>query len=81
MSFKGADSTAKSTKTTQVGNLEGFYECIVSRDVRICILLKDDAEEQYDITYVKGISYTVHMLGNDLVFHKKNKLHVADIYT
>ena len=31
-SLKGVDKKAKSSKTMQVGNLEGFFECIASKE-------------------------------------------------
>ena len=45
-SFKGANKNTKSTKTTQVGHLEGFHEFIASRDVRISIISQHDVEKQ-----------------------------------
>ena len=78
-SYKGVDKTSKSSKTTLVGNLEGFFECIAEKDCRISVLSQDDVESKYNITYIQGESYTVHMDQQDLIFVKKNKLYVADM--
>ena len=40
---------------------------------------QDDVENRYNVTYVKGVSYTVHMGTRDLVFLRRNKLYVVDI--
>ena len=77
-SYKGVDSLTSPTEGGQVGDLEGFFECIASENVRVSILCQDDIEKKYKITYIQGESIVVHMEDRDLEFVKKNKLYVAD---
>ncbi|MFN9981496.1 MAG: hypothetical protein ACK53Y_16345, partial [bacterium] len=37
-----------------------------------------DVEDKYEITYVRGQKFTVHMPEEDVVFERKAKLYVAD---
>jgi hypothetical protein len=62
-----------------VGFLKGFFECKGSLDVPVSVICMADAEDMYRITYVQGVSYTVHMDDRDLVFHRRNKFYVADM--
>ena len=77
-SYKGLDSKLTPTEGGFFRDLNGFFECIADKNVRISILCQDDVEMLYDLTYDQGYSITVHMNGRDLIFYKKNKLYVAD---
>ena len=61
------------------GELPGCFKCYASADSRRNILCFADMEDQFDISYVRGKSFTVHMPRGDLVFHRKDKFYVADI--
>jgi hypothetical protein len=37
-----------------------------------------DVEDLYPVTYVQGESITVHMLDREVVFHRRDKMYVAD---
>jgi hypothetical protein len=62
-----------------VGDLDGFFECKGSSNVMASVLCMSDVEDMYDVTYVQGESYTVHMEDRDLVFRRRDKLYVADM--
>ena len=57
----------------------GFFECKSSLDVPVSVICMADAEDMYRITYVQGVSYTVHMDDRDLVFHSRDKFYVGDM--
>jgi hypothetical protein len=68
------------TTLPYVGYLDGYFDCKGSHDVMASVLCMADVEELYDITYIQGESYTVHMHGGrDLVFHRRDKLYIADM--
>ena len=62
-----------------VGKLDGFFECKSSDKLIASVLCMADVEDMYDVTYARGESYTVHMDDRDLVFHRRDKLYVADM--
>jgi hypothetical protein len=62
-----------------VGELKGFFKCKGSASVLASVLCMADVEDMYDITYEQGVSYTVHLDDQDLVFYKRDKLYVADM--
>jgi hypothetical protein len=64
--------------TSQVGLLEGFFECQAYEDCPANIISQSDVEELYHLTYIQGESITVHMGDQDIVFHKRDKMYVAD---
>jgi hypothetical protein len=64
--------------TSQVGLLEGFFECQACEDCPANIISQSDVEGLYHLTYVQGESITVHMGDRDIVFHKRDKMYVAD---
>jgi hypothetical protein len=64
--------------TSQVGLLEGFFECQACEDCPANIISQSDVEELYHMTYVHGESITVHMGDRDIIFYKKDKMYVAD---
>ena len=61
------------------GYLDGFFWCKGSDDVIASVLCQADVEDLYRITYVQGVSYTVHMPDRDLVFRKRGKLYIGDM--
>ena len=61
------------------GKLKGFFECKGSNDVAANVLCGADVEDMYEISYVQGESFTVHMRDEDLVFHRRDKFYVADM--
>ena len=76
--YRGVDGRSAPKSGCSVGDLDGFYECIADDNVRISILSQHDVEQLYKVTYLQGISMTVHMPDRDVVFKKKKKLYVAD---
>ena len=61
-----------------VGDLEGFFECQVCDDCAASVLCEADVEDMYPITYVQGVSKTVHTPHGDIVFHRRIKMYLAD---
>ena len=70
---------AGTTELPYVGYLDGFFECKGGTDLIASVLCMSDVEDLYDITYIQGESYTVHLPDGDLVFKRRNKLYVADM--
>ena len=66
------------TQTTQVGNLEGFFDCIACESCPANVLSQADVEDMYQVTYYPGQSYVVHMPGRDIEFNRKGKFYIAD---
>jgi hypothetical protein len=64
--------------TTQVGYLDGFFECQACTDCPVNIISMSDVEDRYPMMWVKGESVTVHMDELDLVFYRRDKKWVAD---
>jgi hypothetical protein len=65
--------------TEQVGHLNGFFDCQVSsEDAPASILSQSDVEDKYPVTYIQGVSITVHMDDKDVIFERRNKMYVAD---
>jgi hypothetical protein len=64
--------------TTQVGYLDGFFECQACTDCPVNIISMSDVEDRYLMMWVKGESFTVHMDELDLVFYRRDKKWVAD---
>ena len=62
-----------------VGDLDQFFPCTTADHLRASVLCQSDVEDMYDVTYVQGKSYTVHLPGRDLVFARRNKMYVADM--
>ena len=61
------------------GNLTSFFRALVSHDSPANVLCMADVEDLYKVTYISGVSYTVHMTKRDLVFHRRNKMYVANM--
>jgi hypothetical protein len=61
------------------GKLKGFFDCKGSNDVAANVLCGADVEDMYEISYLQGESFTVHMPDEDLVFHRRDKFYVADM--
>jgi hypothetical protein len=66
---------------THVGQLRGFPSVVAygAKGVVANVLCQHDVEQDYEIVYDQGVSYTVRLPGYDLVFKKKNKFYVADM--
>jgi hypothetical protein len=50
-----------------------------SEDTKANVLSFADVEDMYEITYIRGAAFVVHMLGRDLILKRRDKLYVADI--
>lgn len=74
--FKGL--SGDKTSTTQIGTLRGFFDCLASTKTHANVISLADVEDLYDVTYRRGVSYTVHMNDRDLVFTRRGKLYLAD---
>lgn len=61
-----------------VGKLDIFGEALFNENLPISLISKDRAEEDFEVTYVKRVSYTVHTGGNKgIVFRRrKDRLYV-----
>ena len=75
-SFIGIMDQGRSTSL--VGDLEGFFECQVCDDCAASVLCEADVEDMYPITYVQGVSKTVHTPNGDIVFYRRVKMYLAD---
>jgi hypothetical protein len=62
----------------QVGMLDVFFQVYASEKTKANVLSFAEVEDRYDISYVRGESFTVHMPSQDVVFERRNKLYVAD---
>jgi hypothetical protein len=62
----------------QVGMLDGFFQVYASEKTKANVLSFAEVEDRYDISYVRGESFTVHMPSQDVVFERRNKLYVAE---
>ena len=78
-SYKGVEKTQESTRSNQSGYLDGFFRCIASNKIIINVLLQDDVESLYKVSYNQCKNITVHMEDRDLVFYKKNTSYVANM--
>jgi hypothetical protein len=58
--------------------LDGFFDCLSSKDTRVSVLSQADVEDIYEVSYDPGKSYTVHMPDRDIEFTRRDKLYVAD---
>ena len=74
--FSGLQGALQSTE--MCGLLPGFFDCLVSDNTRVSVLSQADVEDKHPVTYDPSVSYTVHMGERDVVFHRRNKLYVAD---
>jgi hypothetical protein len=63
------------------GYVQDFFRVYASNDTRANVLCFSDVEDMYEITYVQGQSFTVHLPERDIVFRRKDKLYVADFTT
>jgi hypothetical protein len=67
-----------SASTTQVGYLDGFFDCQACTDCPVNIISMSYVEDRYPMMWVQGESITVHMDKADLVFYRRDKMWVAD---
>jgi hypothetical protein len=58
--------------------LDGFFQVYASEKTKANVLSFAEVEDRYDISYVRGESFTVHMPSQDVVFERRNKLYVAE---
>jgi hypothetical protein len=75
---KGVGGTQLIVKDT--GKLDGFFKVYASTETKANVLSFAAVEAIYDITYVCGEAFVVHMPDRDLVFKKGNNLYVAEWY-
>jgi Reverse transcriptase (RNA-dependent DNA polymerase) len=75
--FSGLSGPKK--RITKVGDLAGFFECACDDDVRASIISQGQVEDLYDITWIQGDRYIVHLDGQDLEFVRKGKVYVANM--
>ena len=71
---KSSGLQGEAALTEMCGLFPGFFYCLVSDSV----LLQADVEDTHPVTYVPGVSYTVHMGDREVVFCQKNKLYIGD---
>jgi hypothetical protein len=63
--------------TDETGYLEDFFRVYSSTEMKVNVS-SADMEDLYTITYQPQESFTVHLPDRDIVFHRRNKLFVAD---
>jgi hypothetical protein len=64
--------------TEETGYLEDFFRVYTSTETKANVLSFADVEDLYKITYQPQESFTVHLPDRDIVFHRRNKLYVAN---
>jgi len=64
--------------TTEVGILDGFFDCQACEDCPANILCQADVEDIYPMTFEPGECIIVHMDDRDVEFVRRNKMYVAD---
>ncbi len=64
-------------KVNQVGHLPDFFEVYSSQDTKANVLSFAEVEDLYPITYVRGVSFTVHLEHRDIEFRRREKLYIA----
>jgi hypothetical protein len=62
----------------ETGYLNEFFRVYASEDMKANVLSFADVEDLYDVTYVRGESFVVHLPSRDLEFVRRGKLYVAD---
>jgi hypothetical protein len=62
----------------QTGYLNEFFRVYASEDTKANVLSFADVEDLYDVTYVRGENFVVHLPSRDLEFVRHGKLYVAD---
>ncbi len=77
-STKGYQSMNGGAVTSQVGLLEGFFECQTCEDCPANIMSQSDVEDLYPIMHVQEETITVHMEHRDIMFTKCDKMYMAD---
>jgi hypothetical protein len=65
-------------RVKETGYLNEFFRVYASEDTRANVLSFANVEDLYDITYVRGESFVVHLPSRDLEFARRGKLYVAD---
>ena len=74
-----AGLSGATTNIDTVGHLEDFFDCLACQECTANILSQSEIEDKYEITYVQGEKYIVHLPDRDLEFKRKGKLYVADM--
>ena len=65
-------------RVKETGYLNEFFRVYASEDTKANVLSFADVEDLYDVTYVRGESFVVHLPSRDLEFVRRGKLYVAD---
>jgi hypothetical protein len=65
-------------RTNETGYLQDFFRVYTSPDTKANVLSFADVEDMYPITYEPQESFTVHLPDRDIVFSRRDKLHIAD---
>lgn len=64
--------------TNLVGDLHVFFECQVCDDCAASVLCEADVEDLFPITYIQGVSKTVHTPFGDKVFRRRIQMYLPD---
>jgi hypothetical protein len=67
-------------KVNKVGDLPNFFKVYASAESKANVLSFADVEDLYDITYVRQQAFVVHMRDRVLVFSRREKLYIVDIF-
>jgi hypothetical protein len=65
-------------RVKETGYLNEFFRVYASEDTKANVLSFADVEDLYDVTYVRGESFVVHLPSRDLEFVRCGKLYVAN---
>ena len=77
--LNGISASTDEIVIKQSGNLAGIIDVYASDAVSANVLCMADLEDKYDITYLKGVSYTVHTPEGDLLFKREGKHYVCNM--
>jgi len=65
-------------RVKETGYLNEFFRVYASEDTKANVLSFAKVEDLYNVTYVRGESFVVHLPSRDLEFVRHGKLYVAD---
>jgi hypothetical protein len=77
-SCKSYCSMNQCTETNRVGYLDGFFDCQACDDSPTSIISLADIDDIYQVTYVQGESFTVHMDDHGIFFMRRDTIYIVD---
>ena len=67
------------SKITYIGHLDGFFDCAWTPRAQANVLSQEQVKQVYNITYLQGDKYIVHMPQKDLVFYHNGLTYMANM--